>query len=253
MKRTYVYPYKTGSQSAASLARALGIQRIRHEGSRFRGGNQKTIINWGATEVPMEVGKCNILNTPEAVLTCSNKLDFFKAVDGKCSIPEYTEDKAVAEGWLEGNGIAFCRTLLRGSAGRGIVEAELPEELVNAQLYTKYVRKRGEYRIHVMGGKPFLVQKKVLGQGVNAEDANFHVRNHDGGFIFQRNDVDPPQDVMDQALLAFNAIKDLTFGSVDVIYNEHRAKAYVLEINTASGLSGTTIDDYSNAFREYLG
>ena len=54
--------------------------------------------------------------------------------------------------------------------------------------------------------------------------------------------------VITEATKAFNQIEGLTFGSVDVIYNEHRDKAYVLEVNTASGLSGETVDDYVKMF-----
>ena len=40
----------------------------------------------------------------------------------------------------------------------------------------------------------------------------------------------------------------LDFGAVDVIWNEHESKAYVLEINTAPGLEGSTVEDYKEFF-----
>jgi glutathione synthase/RimK-type ligase-like ATP-grasp enzyme len=40
----------------------------------------------------------------------------------------------------------------------------------------------------------------------------------------------------------------LDFGAVDVIWNERQQRAYVLEINSAPGLEGTTIDDYVRYF-----
>ncbi|MNY63636.1 hypothetical protein D3C86_2006230 [compost metagenome] len=49
-------------------------------------------------------------------------------------------------------------------------------------------------------------------------------------------------------MLAVNAI-GLTFGAVDVIWNEYRHQAYVLEVNTAPGLTGTTLEKYAEAFR----
>jgi glutathione synthase/RimK-type ligase-like ATP-grasp enzyme len=41
----------------------------------------------------------------------------------------------------------------------------------------------------------------------------------------------------------------LDFGGVDVIWNERRQMAYVLEVNTACGLEGQTVNDYAEAFR----
>ena len=44
----------------------------------------------------------------------------------------------------------------------------------------------------------------------------------------------------------------LDFGAVDVIYNGHSNRAYVLEINTAPGLTGTTLDNYAAALRNLI-
>jgi len=39
----------------------------------------------------------------------------------------------------------------------------------------------------------------------------------------------------------------LDFGAVDIIYNEHEDKYYVLEVNSAPGLEGTTLEKYVEA------
>lgn len=253
MKKVFIYSHNHRSESAKALASELGASRIRHEGSRFKGKPSKTVINWGASEVPEEVGKCNILNPPEVVALCSNKLSFFQEVDGQCRTPLWTDDSEVALTWLEGNGRVFARTKTRGSGGDGIVEVEDADQMVRAKLYTKYQPKREEYRVHIMAGKVFLVQRKALSSSFPTEAVNWHIRNYGGGFIFTRNeDHTPNPDVIEQALAAFNAIKGLTFGSVDVIFNEYYNQAYVLEINTASGLQGGTVDDYCKQFKEYL-
>jgi D-alanine-D-alanine ligase-like ATP-grasp enzyme len=44
----------------------------------------------------------------------------------------------------------------------------------------------------------------------------------------------------------------LDFGAVDVIWNEKEDKYYVLEVNTACGLEGTTLDKYVEQFRRYV-
>ena len=39
----------------------------------------------------------------------------------------------------------------------------------------------------------------------------------------------------------------LKFGAVDLIWNELENKSYVLEINTAPGLTGATLEKYAQA------
>jgi D-alanine-D-alanine ligase-like ATP-grasp enzyme len=50
------------------------------------------------------------------------------------------------------------------------------------------------------------------------------------------------------------AIKSLglDFGAIDMIYNERRNQYYVLEVNTACGLTGTTLDKYVEVFKEFV-
>lgn len=241
------------SNGANHLRTALGIRMIRRENSTFRGSPNRTVINWGASELPEEVAKCRILNTADAVSTCSNKLTFLQATADTCRTPRWTENREEAAEWFDSDGSVFCRTLLRASGGRGIVEAFSPDELVTAGLYTRYIPKRNEYRIHICNGEPFLTQRKARRHDYPDGMTNWHIRNHDFGFIFARNeDHIPNPDVYTQAIDAFNSIEGLTFGSVDVIYNEHRNKAYVLEINTATGMEGSTVDDYANVLRPLL-
>jgi glutathione synthase/RimK-type ligase-like ATP-grasp enzyme len=44
----------------------------------------------------------------------------------------------------------------------------------------------------------------------------------------------------------------LDFGAVDIIWNEREDKCYVLEVNTAPGLQGSTLENYANAIMEVL-
>jgi D-alanine-D-alanine ligase-like ATP-grasp enzyme len=75
------------------------------------------------------------------------------------------------------------------------------------------------------------------------------VRNLANGFVFQRNGIEVPEVVRQVARDTLLAVEGLTFGAVDVIFNERANRAYALEINTAPGLEGTTVDDYVTFFR----
>ena len=43
-------------------------------------------------------------------------------------------------------------------------------------------------------------------------------------------------------------VSNLDFGAVDLIWNEHENKCYVLEVNSAPGIEGTTLQQYVTAF-----
>jgi glutathione synthase/RimK-type ligase-like ATP-grasp enzyme len=251
----YILPYNQASKSAEALAAELGVKRIKKENSRFKGKADKVVINWGNRAVSAEVAKCQVLNKPEAITTCSDKLKFFAALKekGTSRFVPFTTDKEEAAKWIADGREVMCRTILNGHSGQGLVIATTVAELVDAPLYTQYVPKKHEYRVHLFRGEVVTVQRKALAGGAN-ENQNWKVRNLANGFIFARNEDKPiPDDVMVQAKEAFNSVEGLDFGSVDVIWNEYRKEAYVLEINTASGLTGTTVKEYADKFREVVG
>ena len=149
--------------------------------------------------------------------------------------------------------IVFARTLLRASSGRGIVEM-LPDHPdthdTRAELYVRYVQKKHEYRIHVMDGNVIDTQRKALPRELEGrEDVNFRIRNLENGFIFTRNDGHVVPDVVCNVAIAAVQALGLNFGAADVIYQERSRRAYVLEVNTAPGLQGTTVTKYAEALR----
>ena len=248
--KTFLYPYKSGSQSAKDLALGLGIKRIKNKNSKFRGTANKTVINWGSSTPTVDFGKAIIINKPSAVALAANKLKTFQClIENNVEVPPFCEDKAWAELTLVAGNKVFCRTKLSGHSGEGIVVAETVNELVDAPLYTKWVRIGQEYRVHVFRGEVLDVQRKARKHDVPDEDVNWKVRNLAGGFIFARADVNPPEDVLKQAVDAVEAL-GLDFGAVDIITGKRDNIAYVLEVNTACGLMGTTLEKYIEAFGE---
>jgi glutathione synthase/RimK-type ligase-like ATP-grasp enzyme len=195
------------------------------------------------------------LNEPEDIARVANKLSFFQLLqeDG-CGdiIPEWWQN---AEDIPDDAFPVVCRTILNGHSGRGIVIANTRNELVRAPLYTKYIKKQSEYRIHYghQGNgntERIAVQQKRRSRDVPDEQVNWQVRNHQNGFIYAREDVLFPEAVDDAGYRAFIA-SGLDFGAVDVIFNERSGRAFVLEINTAPGLEGQTLTDYTNFFNQF--
>jgi glutathione synthase/RimK-type ligase-like ATP-grasp enzyme len=151
------------------------------------------------------------------------------------------------------SGTTVVRHKLTGHSGEGIEIVEKKEDLPNAPLYVEYIKKQDEYRIHV-GRKGDVYsciseQRKARSLDVPLERVNWKVRNHNNGFVFVREDCNPPDSVRIAAVEAIKAT-GLDFGAVDVIYNAKEDRAYVLEINTAPGLEGQTIEDYRSFFNQ---
>lgn len=240
-KRFRVYPYKQGSRSAGILAEALGGRVLKLEGSKFIRRPTDVIINWGSSQCNLQ----NVVNSPEAAARAGNKRTAFERLKEQgVSVPAF----ATSRSGVDWEGLTVVRHKLTGHSGEGIELVEDKENLPNAPLYVQYVPKKDEYRIHVVGQSIIIRQRKARNPLV--ENPDWKVRNHDNGFIFVRGEVNPPASVEEQALAAIAAL-GLDFGAVDVIYNEKQRRAYVLEVNTAPGLEGQSVEDYANAFRSF--
>lgn len=253
-----VLPYRQGSRSARLLAQTLGGRVLRLEGSRWRPRRADLVINWGNTDTTRNVGPARLLQQAASIHSVSNKRRFFELCSANGveeSVPEYWTDRNAIPDDAFARGGVVCRTVLAGHSGEGIVIALSRDELVPAQLYTKYIKKSQEYRIHLgrwldQSITTISIQRKARSRDVEDEAVNWQVRNHQNGFIYVRGDANPPACAMDVARAVF-AASDLDFGAVDVIYNERNDRAYVLEINTAPGLEGQTVEDYADFFRNF--
>lgn len=253
-RRVFIQPYHPASKSAKALSEALGALRARNT-TRFR--RDDLVINWGSSDCLNILGD-QYCNSPLAVALVSNKLNFFY------HISEAGLENFIPEFFIHRNQIhaedcpVVCRTILNGSGGRGIVIANNPEGLVDAPFYTKYIYKKTEFRFHF--GKTdeenvfTLIDAQRKARNLDVEDPNWQIRNHDNGFVFVRDGIQETLGygrAFETSLLVFERT-GLDFGAIDVIYNENRGRAYVLEVNSAPGLEGTTLTNYVNYFKQKL-
>lgn len=247
MTRIRVLPYKSGSKSATALAEALGGRVLKVRGdSIYRPRADDLVINWGSSRVLPNLVGHDIVNSPDQIKNVGDKRRFFQLM-------EYAYPHLIPDFWTYAVGIpneAFpivCRTVLNGHSGQGIVIANTREDLVDAPLYVKYEKKQQEYRVHVGSSGIIAVQRKARRRDVPDDQVNWEIRNHDNGFVFVRNGFTAPENVLTAARQALG-VSGLDFGAVDVIHNERQDRAYVLEINSAPGLEGTTVQDYVRYF-----
>lgn len=257
MRRVRINAYGP-SNSAKELARYLGVKRLLSNGrSRFNARSNDIIINWGNGKVP--VGSARQINNLEGVRLASNKLQTLKVLDmfGVPVVP-FVSDRLPQEP-ANLDKIWVARTSLSGHSGQGIVVGKLTE-LPPAPLYTLYVPKVAEYRVIVVGNKAVDVKMKKKRSSPRDEDGNVieeqrihhdpHIWNLDGGYIMAREGFDISPELKQTGIDAVKAL-GLEFGAVDIIQDEE-GYLYVLEVNTAFGLEGQTIELVGEAIREII-
>ena len=250
-----ILPYKMASQSSKDLAEALGARRIRLEGSRYGRNRNDVIINWGNTsarsiDIHDNYRHARFLNSPSSVEVAHNKLTAYQQLDivEGVTVPNFTSCIQEAQEWIDANEVVLARSLLRANSGRGItlVGPAMMLNLPPAPLYVQYCKKADEYRVHVMNGTVFDIQQKRTRNG--EDPTSYQIRSHDNGWVFCRGAMACPMPVLEMAIAAVEGLA-LDFGAVDIGWNAHHREATVYEVNTAPGLQGQTLVNYTTAFR----
>jgi hypothetical protein len=249
--RYIIYPYKMNSMSSKRLAAALreqghNVLRV-YPDRNYVPRPDDVIINWGNSTEPEWMGRSYIppqfLNPPLNVGLATNKLssfDFFAWYN--IPHPENTLHKDIAENW---NAVVFARQTLTGCGGAGITVHQPGEELPDAKLYVKAFDKTNEYRVHVFKGEILDCQEKKKRAGTGSREGH-HVWNHGNDFVYARDGINIPDNVLDASKKAVQAL-GLDFGAVDIGYNLNDNTIAVFEVNTAPGLHGTTLIKYRDA------
>lgn len=245
------------SEGARNLARALQCRLV--TGNPEQPSRQLTrarvVINWGignsAHNLLQQTPGRVILNHPAAVAVCSNKLSSLQAIraDATINIPAYLTDN------LEGHendtkDIWIARTILNGSSGAGIVVVRPGDTFPRARLYTKYIRKAAEYRVHVVNGAIIAVtQKRKRSEEEQTADQKL-IRSHNNGWVQTINNLDPyPVAANTMAVRALQLL-NLDFGAVDLVIENKTGRPVILEVNSAPGLTAeSAINAYREAFR----
>lgn len=244
------YPYKIGSMSLKNIRERLNERSLRVYPDRgYKPKKSHVIINWGNSTIPKWAPlAAKMYNNPIAVGRAINKLTAFEEFKrNEVPIPEFTTSIDVAKEWINSGATVLARSGLGLSGGRGINICSDPTKLPNAPLYVKYKKKKKEFRVHVFNGEVIDVLEKRKRNGFNAlPDASTFIRSHHNGWVFCRDDIVKPTTLDEVAIKAVAAL-GLDFGGVDVIWNAREDKCYVLEVNTAPGLEGTSVDRYIEA------
>ena len=261
MNSLKIYPYKMGSESAKDVARLLNVKRVKPDG-RYVPKIGHTVINWGSSKTPSWLDRAQrrdvtILNSIKSVKTASNKLSALEKLEEHgVNVPHFTTDKRVAKYWLEDGLTVVERHKLNGNSADGVRvvnldDPDMPSELTDAPLYTKFIPKSREFRVHVFRGSIIdYAEKKKMRKERRPENFNKYICSNEMGWVFCRRNIKHIDEVKLEAIKAVDVL-GLDFAAVDVIF--HNGVPYVLEANTAPGIMGTTLGRYVNTFRGFLG
>ena len=242
------------SKGALALRRELGIKALRVVRTTFRPRPTDVILNWGCSQDPYngDLMLHQWINHPASVREAQNKLSTLHQLSA-AGVPtlEFTTGRGVARVWLADGSTIMVRHLLRASQGRGIeILSDPKQQIPEAPLYTRYFKGTHEYRIHVVGGQVVDKQEKRRRREHEGEILN-EIRNLANGWVFCHEDVNPPECVLDASIRAVAAL-GLDFGAVDIKCNKGGTRCAVMEVNTAPGLEGTTLERYAAALGEMI-
>ena len=226
------------------------------------------IFNYGRSVDPVWLNDallegCIILNDPNSVSKCVNKLETLKTLT-KFEIPtlEFFDNFQDVKQYMEDNPDykVIVRHLLNSKKGKGIELITDVNDLPEAPLYTAFYDKTHEYRVHVFGGKVIdFVQKKKMGKkklnALGLEEPNMLIRNNKRGWAFCRQAINYDTAIEQLAIAACDVV-GVYFAGVDILAKWKDGKlvdAVVCEINSAPGMSDkNTFNAYTKAIEQTL-
>jgi len=268
MKKLIVYPYKMGSVSATLLAKALGTKKVYPDGN-YKLKAEHIIINWGNTNIPnwfnsKLYNEKRILNHPEKVAIFADKIKTFRFTEELHKAEIYKHFLKGIEGvppacLEEFNFPIYCRTKTKSHSGNGIVIANNIEEVVKAPLYIEGIKLHKEYRLHFFKYNNkielFHIQqkRKMTTERLKEENIELNrlIRSRQNGWIYSIENIDPINEttLLETKILA--RIIPLNFFAMDININKE-GFWHLIEVNTAPGLEGTTLNKYVEQFTRLL-
>lgn len=160
---------------------------------------------------------------------------------------EFTTDKEQVADWIGAGCTVFGRKYLNSSCGKGIViiDETTQGDVPTCPVYTKYKKKKREFRVHIFKDKVVMVCEKKRKKDFNGE-RDTKIRNLANGYVFTQSVENEPNGLRELALKAAQ-VSQSDFRGVDIGYNEKNDELFVIEVNSAPGIQGSNINRYIEA------
>jgi RimK-like ATP-grasp domain len=160
---------------------------------------------------------------------------------------EFTQDWNIAFQWFNEEKTIVGRTLLNSSCGKGIIiwDGKTDDQFDDdhcCKVYTVYKKKKREFRVHVFKDTVVSVVEKRKKTGWT-DRRETKVRNLANGYIFCQEVANEPAGLRELALAAAK-VSPSDFRGVDIGFNEKNNDLFVIEVNSAPGVSGSNINKY---------
>lgn len=182
-----------------------------------------------------------------------NKLQQFKWFAAN-DIPalEFTTDMDVVHEWLASGNVVFGRKYLNSSCGKGIVvlEPDVTADIPHCRVYTKYKKKKREFRVHVFKNEVVSVVEKKRRKEFDGE-RDTKIRNLANGYVFVQTVENEPEGLRTLALAAAK-VSPSDFRGVDIGYNQKKDELFVIEVNSAPGIEGSNVNKYLDKIVQYV-
>lgn len=163
---------------------------------------------------------------------------------------EFTHNPSQVSEWLAAGKTVFGRKYLNSSCGKGIIIMETPEDFQQCPVYTVYKKKKREFRVHVFKNTVVSVVEKRKKTGWT-DQRDTKVRNLANGYIFCQQVENEPAGLRELALAAAE-VSPSDFRGVDIGYNEKNDELFIIEVNSAPGITGSNIAKYVQGITQHV-
>ena len=193
-------------------------------------------------------------NKKSLVSVANNTYSMLQALDSIVPCVEATKEISLAENWLE-NGISLvAHTNLNSRHGMGVYYIEdLPlwrrYDIISFSMISKYLPRKHEYRISLVDD--MVARKEVRVMSKYSRKNNNKIRSNTNSWSWNIA-KDVPQQVIDAAVNTLRVL-GLTFGSVDIMWNNFRNTAIVMDMNTCEALEGNLNNSFKKGFDKIAG
>ena len=123
-------------------------------------------------------------------------------------------------------------------------------EMHGFPVFTKYKKKKREFRVHVFKDAVVAVVEKKRRREFNGE-RDTKIRNLANGYVFVQGVENEPAGLRELAIKAA-AVSPSDFRGVDIGYNEKKNELFVIEVNSAPGIEGSNVNKYVNTIAQYV-